>query len=232
MARTKHTLRKSTAPKWVPRHQLAPRYEIGESSSNPTPDPQAEIARLRAELERAEADRIADANEINHLRDSLHTREHQRNDALARVETADERIEELVGEVAELEDYAEMANDENQRLNNLLDPEYQRQAAQDDLGLVMGEDEEEYFEEVESDNDDVIIEDELYMDEEGEPQEEEAPLEEEPEVVEEDPEEEEDPEIVEWETEEEEEEELVPVSSGDDDYGTDDWDVQEWRCVI
>ena len=42
MARAKMTPRKSTGPKGVPRHQLAPRND-GASSSSSRPDPQAEI---------------------------------------------------------------------------------------------------------------------------------------------------------------------------------------------
>ena len=49
MARTKMTPRKSTGPKGVPRHQLAPRND-GASSSSSRPDPQAEIQRISIEL--------------------------------------------------------------------------------------------------------------------------------------------------------------------------------------
>ena len=43
---------KSTRPKGVPRHQLAPRND-GASSSSSRPDPQAEIQRISAELAQA-----------------------------------------------------------------------------------------------------------------------------------------------------------------------------------
>ena len=49
MARAKMTPRKSTGPKGVPRHQLAPRND-GASSSSTRPDPQAEILRVSMEL--------------------------------------------------------------------------------------------------------------------------------------------------------------------------------------
>lgn len=81
MARTKQTPCKSTGLKGVPKYQLAPRYENGESNNNPNPDPQAEIARLRVELERAEADRVAEAAKITKLRHSKRYMKHQRDDA-------------------------------------------------------------------------------------------------------------------------------------------------------
>ena len=60
MARTKKTTRKSTGPKGVPCHKLAPRND-GASSSSSRPDPQAEIQRISAELAQATRDRALDA---------------------------------------------------------------------------------------------------------------------------------------------------------------------------
>jgi hypothetical protein len=52
MARTKTTPCKRASPQGVPRHQLAPRSDGASSSHNPNPDPQAEVTRLTAEMER------------------------------------------------------------------------------------------------------------------------------------------------------------------------------------
>ena len=49
MAHTRKTPRKSTGPKGVPHHQLAPRND-GASSSSSRPDPQAKIHRISVEL--------------------------------------------------------------------------------------------------------------------------------------------------------------------------------------
>ena len=67
MARTKKTPHKSTGPKGVPRHQLAPRND-GASSSSSRPDPQAEIQRISTELAQATRDRALDAIQVGELR--------------------------------------------------------------------------------------------------------------------------------------------------------------------
>ena len=61
MARAKMMPRKSTGPKGVPRHQLAPRNDGAASSSSSRPDPQLEIQRISAELAQATRDRALDA---------------------------------------------------------------------------------------------------------------------------------------------------------------------------
>jgi hypothetical protein len=66
MARTKLTPRKSTGPKGVPLHPLAPRDE-GVSSSGSRPDPQAEMERLSTELAQATRDRVSDAIHVGEL---------------------------------------------------------------------------------------------------------------------------------------------------------------------
>ena len=66
MARTKMTPRKSTGPKGVPRHQLAPRNDDA-SSSRSRPNPQAEIQRLSVELAQATRDRVVDAIQVGKL---------------------------------------------------------------------------------------------------------------------------------------------------------------------
>ena len=60
MTRAKITPRKSTRPKGVPHHQLAPRTD-GASSSSSRPNPQAEIQRISVELAQATRDRALDA---------------------------------------------------------------------------------------------------------------------------------------------------------------------------
>jgi hypothetical protein len=52
MSRVKTTPRKRSGPQGVPHHQLATRGDGARSSRNPNPDPQAEVARLIAEIER------------------------------------------------------------------------------------------------------------------------------------------------------------------------------------
>ena len=64
------TPRKSTRPKGVPRHQLAPRND-GSSSSSCRPDPQAEIQRISAELAQTTRDRARDAIQVGELQDQL-----------------------------------------------------------------------------------------------------------------------------------------------------------------
>ena len=66
MARTKMTPHKSTGPKGVPHHQLAPRND-GASSSSSRPDPQAEIQRISVELAQATRDRALDAIQVGEL---------------------------------------------------------------------------------------------------------------------------------------------------------------------
>ena len=66
MACTKMTPRKSTGPKGVPRHQLAPRND-GASSSSSRPDPQVEIQRISTELAQATRDRALDAIQVGEL---------------------------------------------------------------------------------------------------------------------------------------------------------------------
>ena len=51
LPRTRKTVRKSTGPIGVPRHQLAPRYEDSSSGSNdPIGDLEAQVEQLRTEL--------------------------------------------------------------------------------------------------------------------------------------------------------------------------------------
>ena len=66
MAHAKMTPRKSTGPKGVPHHQLAPRND-GASSSSARPDPQAEIQRIYVELAQATRDRALDAIQVREL---------------------------------------------------------------------------------------------------------------------------------------------------------------------
>jgi hypothetical protein len=51
MARTRKTVRKSTGPQGVPRHQLAPKHEGSSSVSNdPIGDLETRVEQLRSEL--------------------------------------------------------------------------------------------------------------------------------------------------------------------------------------
>jgi hypothetical protein len=66
MTHTKLTPRKSTGPKGVPLHQLAPSND-GASSSSSSPDPRSETDRLSVELAQATRDRAMDAIQVGEL---------------------------------------------------------------------------------------------------------------------------------------------------------------------
>ena len=70
MARAKMTPRKSTGPKGVPRHQLAPRNDSASSCSS-RPDPHVEIQRISVELAQATRDRALDVIQIGELQGQL-----------------------------------------------------------------------------------------------------------------------------------------------------------------
>jgi hypothetical protein len=68
MARTKTTLRKSTGPHGVPRHQLASRHEGSSSGSNdPIGDLKAIVEQLRSELCHGCRERARDSRRIAEL---------------------------------------------------------------------------------------------------------------------------------------------------------------------
>ena len=70
MARTKMMPHKSTGPKGVLHHQLAPRND-GASSSGTRPDPQAEVLRVSLELAQSTRDRALDVIQIGELQGQL-----------------------------------------------------------------------------------------------------------------------------------------------------------------
>ena len=118
MARTKMTPHKSTGPKGVPHHQLAPRNDSASSSSS-RPNPLVEIQRLLAELAQATRDRTLDAIQVGELQDQLRrlTTAHRncesmlvrmvdgRNEAWHRENVARARTHELEFYVEDLEEH-------------------------------------------------------------------------------------------------------------------------------
>jgi hypothetical protein len=77
--RTRKTVRKSTGPIGIPRHQLAPRHEESSSGSNdPIRDLDAQVEQLRMELRHRNRVWVEDGQLINesradvrHLQDEL-----------------------------------------------------------------------------------------------------------------------------------------------------------------
>jgi hypothetical protein len=68
MARTRKTMRKSTGPQGVPRHQLAPRHEGSSSGSiDPIGDLEARVEQLRSELRHRNRAREQDSHRISEL---------------------------------------------------------------------------------------------------------------------------------------------------------------------
>jgi hypothetical protein len=68
MPRTRKTVRKSTGPIGVPRHQLAPRHEGSSSGSNdPIEDSEAQVEQLRTELHHRNRVWAQDNQRINEL---------------------------------------------------------------------------------------------------------------------------------------------------------------------
>jgi hypothetical protein len=69
---TRKTVRKSTGPIGVPRHQLAPRHEDSSSgSNNPIGDLEAQVEQLRMKLRHRNSVRIEDDQRINELRTDI-----------------------------------------------------------------------------------------------------------------------------------------------------------------
>ena len=70
--RTRKTVRKSTEPIGVPRHQLAPRHEDSSSGSNdPIGDLEAQLEQLRSELRHRNKVWVKDGQRINELRTDI-----------------------------------------------------------------------------------------------------------------------------------------------------------------
>jgi uncharacterized small protein (DUF1192 family) len=131
MARVKTTPRKKTGSQGVPRHQLAIRGDGASSSRNPNPDSQLEIARLTSEIER--------------LKHNLHFWKQCQNESLEKETEVRARVRELELYVTHLEQYNTILHEEVHRLHDLMNPNHQPQAVEDDVGAVVvpgGEDNE------------------------------------------------------------------------------------------
>ena len=170
MARAKMTPRKSTGPKGVPRHQLAPRND-GASSSSSRPDPQVEIQRISTELAQATRDRALDAIQVGELQDQLRhlTIAHRncesmlvrtvegQNEAWHRENVARARTHELEFYVEDLEEHNTYLHEEVYRLSNLLNPNHEPQADAMDPGVILANDSESEEEEEEDPEELVMI---------------------------------------------------------------------------
>ena len=153
MAHTKMTPRKSTGPKGVPHHQLAPR---NDGASSFRPDPQAEIQRISAELAQATRDRAMDAIQVGRLQEQLRrlTTAHRncerilvrmvegRNEAWHRENIARARTHELEFYVEDLEEHNTYLHEEVHRLSNLIDPIHEPQADAMDPGVILADESE------------------------------------------------------------------------------------------
>jgi hypothetical protein len=70
--RIRKTVRKSTGPIGVPRHQLAPRHEDSSSGSNdPIGDLEAQVEQFRSELRHRNDIWVVDGERINELRTAI-----------------------------------------------------------------------------------------------------------------------------------------------------------------
>jgi uncharacterized small protein (DUF1192 family) len=118
---------------------LAPRDDGASSSRNPNPDPQAEVARLTAEIERLK-------------RNASYWKQFY-TESLEKEMEARARARDLELYVGNLEQYNVILHQEVHRLHDLMNPNHQPQAAEDDVGAVVvpggEEDQEEDPEEVE-----------------------------------------------------------------------------------
>jgi hypothetical protein len=123
MTRIKMTPRKRAGPQGVPRHQLAPRGDGASSSRNPNPDPQAEVARLTTEIER--------------LKRNTYYWKQCKNESLEKEIEAMARVRDLELYVAHLEQYNTILHEEVHRLHDLMNPNHQPQAVEDDVGVVV-----------------------------------------------------------------------------------------------
>jgi uncharacterized small protein (DUF1192 family) len=132
MARVKTTPRKKTGPQGVPRHQLATRVDGASSSRNLNPDSESEVARLTSEVER--------------LKRNMRFWKQFQKESLEKETEARARVRELELYVTHLEQYNTVLHEEVHRLNDLMNPNHQPQAVEDDVGAVVvpdGEDNEE-----------------------------------------------------------------------------------------
>jgi outer membrane murein-binding lipoprotein Lpp len=137
LPRTRKTVRKSTGPIGVPRHQLAPRHEDSSSGSNdPIGDLEAQVEQLRTELRHRNNVWVEDGQRINelrtdvrHLQDQLAERDlaldwavNSRSLAWAKEAKAQARVEELSTAVDNLQVYCNTLHEEVHELYSRLHP--------------------------------------------------------------------------------------------------------------
>jgi hypothetical protein len=111
---------------------LAPRDDGASSSRNPNPDPQAEVTRLIVEMER--------------LKRNASYWKQFKTESLEKEMEARARVRDLELYVANLEQYNEILHEEVHRLHDLMNPNHQPQAVEDDVGAVVvpgGEEDQE-----------------------------------------------------------------------------------------
>jgi hypothetical protein len=136
--RTRKTVRKSTGPIGVPRHQLAPRHEDRSGDSNdPIGDLEAQVEQLRIELRHRNNVWVKDGQRINelrtdirHLQDELAERDlaldwaiNSRSIAWDREAKARARVEELCTTVDNLQVYCNTLHEEVHELYSRLHPD-------------------------------------------------------------------------------------------------------------
>jgi hypothetical protein len=132
MAHVKMIPHKKTGPQGVPRHQLATRGDGASSSRNPNLDSQSEVARLTSEIER--------------LKRNMHFWKQCQNESLEKETEARACVRELELYMTHLEQYNTILHEEVHRLHDLMNPNHQPQAVEDNVGVVVvpgGEDNEE-----------------------------------------------------------------------------------------
>jgi hypothetical protein len=135
---TRKTVRKSTGPIGVPRHQLAPRHEDSSSGSNdPIGDLEAQVEQLRMKLRHRNSVRIEDDQRINelrtdirHLQDELAERDlaldwaiNSRSIAWDKEAKARARVAELSTAVDNLQVYCNTLHEEVHVLYSQLHPD-------------------------------------------------------------------------------------------------------------
>jgi uncharacterized small protein (DUF1192 family) len=111
---------------------LATRGDGASSSHNPNPDSESEVARLTSEVER--------------LKHNIHFWKQFQNESLEKETKARARVQELELYKTHLEQYNTILHEEVHRLHDLMNPNHQPQAVEDDVGAVVvpgGEDNEE-----------------------------------------------------------------------------------------
>jgi hypothetical protein len=135
--RIRKTVRKSTGPIGVPRHQLAPRHEDSSSGSNdPIGDLEAQVEQFRSELRHRNDIWVVDGERINELRTAIRHLQDQlaerylalnwavnsRSLAWAKEAKARARSEELSSAVDNLQVYCNTLHEEVHVLYSQLHP--------------------------------------------------------------------------------------------------------------